>query len=218
LDSVKRAALIGSVIQVVAKHGFHGASICLIAGGAGVAAGTIYVHFDSKNHLMLETYRELERRCLSAVMKEYPSQGPIRQRFFHLAHGFISHCMVFSTDFLFLDQFLSSPYRESAIPNDLPDSGINSILQLFREGAEKHLFKEMPPAMLFAVACGPLMQVVRANAAGIILLNSDRITQTVEASWEAVSHRKSNIFEGRRPSQTDKCIFNYREQSDWRQK
>ena len=187
MDSVKRVALIESVIQVVAKHGFHGASICLIAGGADVAAGTIYVHFESKDHLVLETYRELERRCLSAVTKEYPSHGSIRQRFFHLAHGVISHCTAFPADFLFLDQFLSSPYRESAIPNDLPDSGIKSILQLFREGTEKHLFKEMPSAMLFAVACGPLMQVLRANAAGIIILNNELITQTLEACWEAVS-------------------------------
>ncbi len=42
MKNSKRAALIESVIQVVAKHGFHGASICMISGDAGVAAGTIY--------------------------------------------------------------------------------------------------------------------------------------------------------------------------------
>jgi AcrR family transcriptional regulator len=42
LKNSKRAALIESAIQVVAKHGFHGASICMISGDAGVAAGTIY--------------------------------------------------------------------------------------------------------------------------------------------------------------------------------
>jgi len=207
LDSVKRAALIESVIQVIAKHGFHGASISMIAGGAGVAAGTIYVHFENKDHLMLETYRELERRCLAAVMKGYPSQGSILQCFSHLAYGLIRHFMLFPEEFLFADQFLSSPYRKAVSPHYLPDNELNGILQFFREGTEKQLFKGMPPAMLLALACGPLILVVRANAAGFLYLDDDRISRTVEASWEAVSVQKVPCLR-RRPSQTDKCIFN----------
>jgi len=187
MNTTKQAALIESVIQVVAKHGFHGASISMIAGGAGVAAGTIYVHFESKDHLMLETYRELEQRCLAAVMKGYPSQGSIRQCFSHLVYGLIRHFMLFPEEFLFADQFLSSPYRKAVSPHYLPDTELSGILQFFREGTEKQLFKEMPPTMLLALACGPLIQVVRANAAGFLYLDDDRISRTVEASWEAVS-------------------------------
>jgi len=172
---------------MVANCGFHGASLSLIAGIAGVAAGTIYDHFESKDHLMLETYRELERRCLAAVMKGYPSQGSTRQCFSHLADGVIRHFMLFPDEFLFADQFLSSPYRKVVSPHYLPDTELSGILQFFREGTEKQLFKEMPPAMLLALACGPLIQVVRANVAGFLFLDDDRISRTVEASWEAVS-------------------------------
>jgi len=172
---------------MVANCGFHGASLSLIAGLAGFAAGTIYVHFKSKDHLMLETYRELERRCLAAVMKGYPSQGSTRQCFSHLADGVIRHFMLFPDEFLFADQFLSSPYRKVVSPHYLPDTELSGILQFFREGTEKQLFKEMPPAMLLALACGPLIQVVRANVAGFLFLDDDRISRTVEASWEAVS-------------------------------
>jgi len=187
LKNSKRAALIEAAIQVVANHGFHGASICMISGDSGVAAGTIYNYFESKDHLMLETYRELERRCLAALMKNYPSQGSTRQCFSHLAHGLIRHFMLFPDEFLFADQFLSSPYRKALSPHFLPDTELSGILQFFREGTEKHVFKEMPPAMLLALACGPLIQVVRANAAGFLYLDDDRIARTIEACWEAVS-------------------------------
>jgi len=187
MNNAKRAALIESSVQMVANCGFHGASLSLIAGIAGVAAGTIYDHFESKDHLMLETYRELERRCLAAVMKGYPSQGSTRQCFSHLADGVIRHFMLFPDEFLFADQFLSSPYRKVVSPHYLPDTELSGILQFFREGTEKQLFKEMPPAMLLALACGPLIQVVRANVAGFLFLDDDRISRTVEASWEAVS-------------------------------
>ena len=44
MNTAKRAALIESSVQMVAICGFHGASMSLIAGIAGVAAGTIYNH------------------------------------------------------------------------------------------------------------------------------------------------------------------------------
>lgn len=190
MKNSKRAALIESAIQVVAKHGFHGASLGMISDDARVAAGTIYNYFESKDHLMLETYRELERRCLAALMKDYPSQGSTRQCFSHLARGLIRHFMNFPDEFLFADQFLSSPYRKALSPHFLPDSELGGILRFFREGTEKDLFKKMPPAMLLALACGPLIQVVRANAAGFLYLDDDRIAQTIEACWEAVSLNK----------------------------
>lgn len=186
METAKRSALIEASVKVVANCGFLGASVSLIAGSAGVAAGTVYVHFESKDHLMLETYKELERRCLAAVMKDYPSRGTFQQRFSHLAYGLIRHCMLFPEEFLFADQFLSSPYRKSVSPHYLPDTELSAILQFFREGTAKQLFKELPPVMLLALACGPLIQVVRANTAGYLYLDDERITRAVEACWDVL--------------------------------
>lgn len=197
MNTAERAALIESTVQVVADCGFHGGSMSLIAGRAEVAAGTAYVLFESKDHLLLETYRVLERRCLAAVMEDYPLQGTVRQRFSHLAYGLICHFMLFPQAFLFADQFLSSPYRKVVAPHYLPDTELNGILQFFREGTKKSLFKEMPPAMLLALACGPLIQVIRAHAAGFLYLDDDRISRTVEACWETVSLQKMSSLRRR---------------------
>jgi len=187
MKTAKRSALIEASVQMVANRGFHNASMSVIAGHAGVAAGTVYVHFESKEDLMLETYKELERRCLAALMKNYPSQGTIKRRFSHLANRLIRHFILLPEEFLFADQFLSSPYRKFVSPHYFPETELSGILQFFREGTEKQVFKELPPAMLLALACGPLIQVVRANAAGYLYLNDERISLTVEACWEAVS-------------------------------
>lgn len=176
-----------STVNVVAEHGFHGASMAAIASRAGVAAGTIYIHFENRDHLMIETYEKLQQRCLAAVMTDYPSQGSYQQCFFHLAHRLIHHFMQFPAEFLFVDQFLSSPYRKSAIPNDQSVAWLNSIVQFFREGVNFQYFKEMPATMLFAMACGPAVQVLRANMTGVLYLNDDRIADTVVACWETVS-------------------------------
>lgn len=186
VETAKRSALIEASVQVVANCGLLGASVSMIAGSAGVAAGTVYVHFESKENLMLETYKELERRCLAAVMKDYPTQGTFRQRFSHLAYALVRHFMLFPEEFLFADQFLSSPYRKSVSPHYLPDTELSAILQFFRQGTEKQLFKELPPVILLALACGPLIQMVRANTAGYLYLDDERISRAVEACWDVL--------------------------------
>ncbi len=95
----KRAAIINSTVRVVAELGFHGASMAVIASGAGVAGGTIYRYFESKDDLMLEVIRELERRCLGAMLRDYPRHGSVRQRFFHLGHELIRHYMLYAAEF-----------------------------------------------------------------------------------------------------------------------
>lgn len=191
VETAKRSALIEASVQVVANCGLLGASVSMIAGSAGVAAGTVYVHFESKENLMLETYQELERRCLAAVMKDYPSQGTFRQRFSHLACALVRHFMLFPEEFLFADQFLSSPYRKSISPHYLPDTELSAILQFFREGTEKQLFKELPPVILLALACGPLIQMVRANTAGYLYLDDERISRAVEACWDVLCRHEN---------------------------
>jgi len=184
----KRTPLIDAVVQVVAQHGFHGASMSIIANRSGVVPGTIYVHFENKDQLIREAFKELEGRFLEKVMKEYPSKGSIRRRFFHLADGLIRHWMLSPAEFLFVDQFLSSPYGQvGAVSRPMAVGRYGRIVQLFSEGREKRLFKEMPLVMLFALASGPIIQVLRACLAGMLHLDDDTIAGTVQACWEAVS-------------------------------
>jgi AcrR family transcriptional regulator len=181
----KRAKIMDATVSIVAEYGFHGAFMEKISDTAGVGAGTIYRYFESKDHLVQQTYRKLERRCLVEVMKDYPAHASIRQRFSHLAQRLIWHCLLFPAAFLFMDQFHSSPYRKTCIPEEPPAAELCSVVDLFREGTEKKLFRDMPPDMLLAVACGPVIQAMRLNAAGR-MLNDDRIARIVESCWGAV--------------------------------
>lgn len=187
-NTEKYEAIINAAVNAVAVHGFHGASMSLIADRAGVAPGTIYLHFESKDHLVHEAFWELARRCLAAVMKGYPSNGSIRQRFFHLTQELMRYYMVFPAEFLFVDQFLSSPYRKVLSESDLSVAALDDIVKLFREGIGNNLFEELPPAMLFFLACGPAIQVLRAKMAGILDLDDERISGSVKACWRAVFH------------------------------
>ena len=56
-----RAAAVRSALRrLVADQGLQGASMAAIAKQAGVATGTAYVHYPSKDELLLAAYVELK--------------------------------------------------------------------------------------------------------------------------------------------------------------
>jgi len=55
-NSDKRAEIIRAALELIAEHGFHGAPMAMIAEKAGVAAGTIYRYFESKDVLITELH------------------------------------------------------------------------------------------------------------------------------------------------------------------
>src|SRR5258708_37881017 len=56
LRNEKRARIMDAAIKVFAERGFHTATVAEIARGAGVADGTIYLDFKSKDDLLLRLF------------------------------------------------------------------------------------------------------------------------------------------------------------------
>src|SRR5439155_924427 len=62
-----RQRLIRAALELFTTTGYHLTTTPLIARKAGVAEGTIYRHFDSKQHLLNELYRAAGRWAVRVV-------------------------------------------------------------------------------------------------------------------------------------------------------
>lgn len=62
-----RERLVRAALELFTTQGYHTSTTPMIARRAGVAEGTIYRHFDSKEHLLNEIYRAAVRLLMSAV-------------------------------------------------------------------------------------------------------------------------------------------------------
>ena len=54
----KRDRIMNAAIASFAQHGYHQATIADVAREAGVAAGTIYLYFNNKDHLLISIFEE----------------------------------------------------------------------------------------------------------------------------------------------------------------
>jgi AcrR family transcriptional regulator len=63
----QRGAIVDAAIAQLSEHGYAACSVAAVAARAGVAAGTVYRHFDNKAQLVAEVFRAVVTREVDAV-------------------------------------------------------------------------------------------------------------------------------------------------------
>ncbi len=194
----KRELLLQATLELVAKQGFHGAPCAAIAEQAGVAAGTIYRYFENKDVLIVALYTELEGRITARLMDGYVADRPISDRFMHLAMGVLDYFITHPLEFKYIEQFHNSPYgtefrRDKLLGNtESGDSNCKCDIykQLFTEGVELQVIKNLPMPVLFDLAFGPIVSVARNHILGFIQLDNLLIQQIAKACWDSLKRHE----------------------------
>ena len=185
----KRGDIVRAALQIIAEQGFHGAPMAMIAERAGVAAGTIYCYFESKDILIKELYREVEGKTLAALREGYMTERPIRERFLHLGVGLFKYWSTHPLDFKYMEQFHNSPYgaalRRGRFAKESLDDDL-MYMSLFEEGVSHQVIKDLPDIVLFALAFGPLITLIRDHILGFIELDDPLIEKTIAACWDGI--------------------------------
>ncbi len=78
-----RERLLAAARELIEEGGYGAASVLAIADRAGVAAGTLYRHFASKEELFVEVFRsvcEREERAVRAAAEQLPADASARER------------------------------------------------------------------------------------------------------------------------------------------
>lgn len=184
--SEKRAAIIQATLELVSENGFHGSPVAMVAERAGVAAGTIYRYFESKDVLITATYMDLEERARKKAMEGYPEHGDAREKFSHLARALVLHWVSSPVEFRFLEQFHNSPYGAARRRDKLFGKEKDFCREIFEEALEHALVRDLPISILFSLAFGPLIFICRDHILGFFQLDDSMIQQVVDGCWNAV--------------------------------
>ena len=79
----KRNAILSAATEVFAERGLSAATSA-ISSAAGVAEGTLFTYFKTKDELINALYREIKLELADAMMSEFPRRAGIRDRLQHV--------------------------------------------------------------------------------------------------------------------------------------
>ena len=181
--SVDRAAAVRAAVRkLVADNGLAGASMAAVATEAGVATGTTYVYYRSKDELLLAAYLELKGQLGAAAIDGIDTAMPPHERFVVMWTAIYRFLAGASERARFLVQVDSSPMAATAHQRAVA-GGDDPLVGAASAPDMASLLIALPLEVLYDLGIGP---AVRLAASGPRL--SDRQLHLVaEACWRSIT-------------------------------
>lgn len=168
--------------ELVAERGFHGASMATVARRAGVAAGTAYVHYPSKDEVILAAYLEAKQELGQAAAAHVVDSAPARARFDSLWRGAHAHLQARPETARFLLQVEVSPY--AALAHERAHDDVDNPLIRAADAPDMAgRLVPLPPLVQYDLALGPAVRLCAAE----VRLEPDELTALVESCWRALT-------------------------------
>lgn len=178
----RAAAVRAALRRLVAERGLHGASMAAVAAEAGVATGTAYVHYASKEDLLLAAYLELKADLGAAAVAGLDPDAPPAERFAELWRGAHAFLAAEPDRARFLLQVEASPLAATAHERVLATGDDPILAEAARPDLAACLLP-LPLEVLWDLGFGPALRLAAAAdpvpAADLALVTS--------ACWRAVT-------------------------------
>jgi AcrR family transcriptional regulator len=182
----RREAVLDAALHCFVDRGFYGTAIPEIAKRAGVAAGTIYHYFDSKEVLVNTLFRRWKMEVAQRVFTKFPHEAGTREQFRAMWHEMIAFARENPSAFAFIELHNHASYLDDesrAVDGSLKGFARGVIQQAQTNG----LLKPLEATVLMELVFGAFVGMMRAHWEGRFELNDDVIAQAEQACWDAVS-------------------------------
>jgi AcrR family transcriptional regulator len=177
-----RAAAVRSALRaLVARHGFHGASMAAVASQAGVATGTAYTHYASKDELVLAAYCETKAQLAAAATVGMDEGVEAGAQFRSIWLAAYRHLKENPDHARFLLQVDHSPYRSAA-----HQAAIATADPLAAQAAKPDVAARLLPLpleVIYDLGLGPAVRL----AADETELTGEQLNEIARACWRAIS-------------------------------
>jgi AcrR family transcriptional regulator len=168
-----------AIVAVVAQRGLETTTMAAVAAEAGVATGTAYVHYPSKDELLIGGYVHVKQQLGAAATAGLTDDMTARQRFERVWHQAHEHLRRNPDQARFLVQFEHSSlgaiaHARMADEHDPLTEATAALLDAF---------VPLPPMVLYDLALGPVVRLVASGQH----VDDATLDQLCDACWRAVA-------------------------------
>jgi AcrR family transcriptional regulator len=114
LSDEKRSALLAAAIDLFSENGIDSTPTAAISKAAGVAEGSLFTYFRSKDGLVNALYLELKAELAQEVMEGFPRDGSIAKKLKHLWDRHVAWCGASPEKMKALDRLVLSNRLDAA--------------------------------------------------------------------------------------------------------
>jgi AcrR family transcriptional regulator len=146
----KKQLIINTAIELFVELGFHGTATSKIAQQAGVANGTLFNYFKTKDELIITLYHSILQEMDNFIIERITSHSISKESFQSLFFVTLFWSLDNPLYHKYVQQFNHSPYFQQVVPTSL-NQDEHPLFVLIQNGIDIVLLKPMPSGFIFAL-------------------------------------------------------------------
>lgn len=189
----KQEAILATALRLFTERGFFGTPTSLISKEAGVATGTLFFYFKTKEELIDTLYLRVKAEAAGAMMQGLDRENDTKGRLRRLWHNAVEWGVLNPEKMQFMEQFAHSPFV-SKTAHEEGLSRFSFLHEYVVQGISEGIIRDYDPALLFCLMASSLSSVItRVATIKDPAEREEIIEQGMDYVWNGLATEKSTI-------------------------
>jgi AcrR family transcriptional regulator len=184
-DDDKLRAIAKATFTLVEQTGLSGLTMAAIAREAGLATGTLYVYFKSKEELLVALYEQAKTETAASLMQGDDPREPFRSRFQRMWMNWLEHRLTHYAKVVFMEQYYNSPWFSEESRN-LSTRLFKDWVDVFEAAKGQQILKDVPTPMLINSFGGSVRETANMIRAGVLARTDAHLAMAFGLCWDGV--------------------------------
>jgi AcrR family transcriptional regulator len=184
-DEDKLRAIAQATFTLVEQTGLSGLTMAAIAREAGLATGTLYVYFKSKEELLVALYEQAKRQTAATLMRGDDPTAPFRSRFQRMWLNWLEHRLSHCAEVVFLEQYYNSPWFSEA-SRSLSARLIKDWVDLIEQAKAQQILKDVPTPLLINCFGGSVRETANLLRSGVLKRTDAHLAMAFGLCWDGI--------------------------------
>ena len=184
-DDEKLKAIARATFDLVGQTGLSGLTMPAIARRAGVATGTLYVYFKSKDELLTALYEQAKTATAARVMAGDDPSAPLRSRFQRMWRNLLDNRLAHAAEMVFMEQYINSPWYSEA-SRTLSARLIRDWLDVIESAKAQQVIKDVPTPLLVNAFAGSVRETAQLILSGTLAATDAHLAMAFGLCWDGI--------------------------------
>jgi len=183
----KRQRILDAASDLIIERGLQSTPMSLITKRAGVAVGSLYNYFTSKQDLVYSVFQRAMEDMAEAILAEYSAEASVQERFTSYWSAFLRYMLHNPNQTQLLLYLTTTPYIDEGFREKASSALLHTHAAIIKAGRQEQLIRDVSTIMINWHLYGSLLFLTNKMQSMQKLSDSqEAIDQVVQMWWDSI--------------------------------
>lgn len=184
----KKEQILQAALKLFVEFGFHNTPTSKIAKEAGVANGTLFYFYPTKDDLVKALYLDVKNRLTNYVTETMKGESTLKEILKGYYSASLHWALEHKTEFLFIEQFNASTYLNQIACEEI-EKHTKPFISILKDGIDNKIIKPLDIDVIFTLIGGHTFAINKYLITNQLSESkqTEVINETFELIWDMIA-------------------------------